>query len=408
MVRIKPKLNSKKSMFRAIQLGMLSSLLLTSFAGLSRVSAADDWQMVDDSSSTRPSGQNQAPVIKAPSGAATWEQLVDYGEKLLAAGRAAEAEKPMVAATGMAKKFGPLDPRLASSYDNLGLVYQKLGRSKEAERLFLEALAIDKQIFGRKHATVSRDMLNLGILYTETGRYADAEAFFKVAIAIDEEMGDAEHPYVAIDLENYAALLRKTNRAAEAARLEARVKHINDKLHAQGLAESGAKLIAIGQQHFLAGRFAEAEKAFMQASKQAQSLGPDNVMLATILNSLAAVYGGQGRYADAEKFCTQALTLDLKSFGNAHPAIIRDLNNLALIYDREGKNLESERAHITALDLSQKIFGPDNPNSVVGLQNYANLLRKLGRSREAAQLERRIAGINFKQRALAGRAQSPQ
>lgn len=347
---------------------------------------------------------NQSPTFNSLASETAWEQTSSQGEKFLAAGQIAEAEKSFFAASQLARKFGESDPRLATSLDNMGLVYQKQRKFIEAEALFRRALAIDEKVFGRGHANVSRDLLNLAVLDTETGKFGQAESFFKLAIAIDQEVGDPDHPFVAIDLENYAALLRKTNRAAEADKLDGRVKEIRAKLEAVAKAQTCDRYITVGQDLFRAGRFVEAEKSFLAANAEAQKLGPRDGRLATTLNNLMAVYERQGRYAEAEQLCTSALNLDEKAFGTTHPTISRDLNNLALLYDRENKNAESERIHKIALDLDQKIFGPDHPNVAVELQNYAALLRKLNRYAEAKQLERQANQIMFKQRILAGRA----
>lgn len=338
---------------------------------------------------------------------ANWELLCRQGEKQLAAGQLPDAEKSYLAASQIAKQFGAFDHRLATSLDNLGLVYQKQGKLPAAEQLFRRALAIDEKIFGKSHANVSRDLLNLAILQTESGRYVDAEASFKAALAIDEQVGDPEHPFVAFDLEHYAVLLRKLNRVTEAEQLESRAGKIKAKLKLTGAAQACDKYIAIGQDLFRAGNFTEAEKAFMAANMEARKLESNDPRLATTLNNLAGVYDRLGRKAEAEKLLNLALELDKLNYGMVHPTICRDLNNLALLYANAGKLVESEQLQKTELDLAVKVFGPEHPNVAVGLQNYAMLLRKLNREAEAAQLERRANQITFKQRALAGRTAKP-
>ncbi len=339
---------------------------------------------------------------------ASWEQLCHQGEKQLAAGQVSDAEKSYLAATQLAKQFGQFDPRLATSLDNLGLVYQKQGKLSAAEQLYRRALAIDEKTFGKAHANVSRDLLNLAILLTENGRFSEAETSFKAALAIDEQVGDPNHPFVAFDLEHYAVLLRKLNRVTEAEQLEARAGQIKAKVKLSGTAQNCDKYIAIGQDLFRAGNFAEAEKAFMTANMEARKLDPNDPRLATTLNNLAGVYDRLGRKAEAEKLLNYAFELDKLNYGMVHPTICRDLNNLALLYANAGKLQESERLYKMALELDEKVFGPEHANVAVGLQNYAALLRKLNRVAEAAPLERRANQISFKQRALAGRTANPQ
>ena len=116
-----------------------------------------------------------------------WESNNAAGVKALQQGRYADAEKLLLAAVEEAEGFGPQDPRLATSLNNM------------AE------------------------------LYRAQGKYAEAEPLYKRSLAIREKTLGPEHPDVAQGLENYAALLRKTNREAEAVGMEARAKVIRAK-----------------------------------------------------------------------------------------------------------------------------------------------------------------------------------
>ncbi len=70
---------------------------------------------------------------------------------------------------------------------------------------------------------------NLALLYKAQGHYAEAEPLYQRSLAIVEKALGPEHPDLATSLENYAALLRETARADEAERMEARAKAIRAK-----------------------------------------------------------------------------------------------------------------------------------------------------------------------------------
>ena len=67
---------------------------------------------------------------------------------------------------------------------------------------------------------------NLAVLYRDQGRYAQAEPLFQRALAIWEKALGPEHPNVATALENYARLFREMKRGAAARELEARAQAI--------------------------------------------------------------------------------------------------------------------------------------------------------------------------------------
>ncbi len=70
-----------------------------------------------------------------------WETYAAAGVKALQQGNYPEAEKQLEAAFKEAEGFGPQDPRLATSLNNLAMVYRLLGKYAEAEPLNKRALA---------------------------------------------------------------------------------------------------------------------------------------------------------------------------------------------------------------------------------------------------------------------------
>ncbi len=71
-----------------------------------------------------------------------WKSNNAAGIKALQQGRYADAEKLFLAALEEAKGFGPQDPRLATSLNNLAGLYQSQGKYAEAESLFKRSLPI--------------------------------------------------------------------------------------------------------------------------------------------------------------------------------------------------------------------------------------------------------------------------
>ena len=158
-----------------------------------------------------------------------WESNNAAGVKAFQQGRYADAEKLFLAALKEAEGFGPDDPRLAMSLNNLAGLYDNQGKYAEAEPLYKRLLAIDEKALGPEHPDVAASLNNLALLYYNQGKYAEAEPLHKRALAIKEKTLGPDHPRVATSLENYTALLRETNREAEAARMEARAKTIRAK-----------------------------------------------------------------------------------------------------------------------------------------------------------------------------------
>jgi tetratricopeptide (TPR) repeat protein len=97
------------------------------------------------------------------------------------AGRYPEAEKQFLAALEVAKAFGPQDPRLATSLNNLAGLYRAQGKLQEALPLYQRALAIREKALGPNHPNVVSVLTNYAATLRRLGRHTEAEALVKRA-----------------------------------------------------------------------------------------------------------------------------------------------------------------------------------------------------------------------------------
>lgn len=88
----------------------------------------------------------------------------------------------------------------------------RVGRYREAEPLFQEALSIYRDQFGDSSAETLRErdpnvatsLNNLASLYQAQGRYKDAEPLYQESLSIWREALNERHPDVALSLNNLA------------------------------------------------------------------------------------------------------------------------------------------------------------------------------------------------------------
>ncbi|MHC4592394.1 MAG: tetratricopeptide repeat protein, partial [Planctomycetota bacterium] len=104
------------------------------------------------------------------------------------------------------KVLGPEHPRVATSLNNLAVLYGELGRHEEAEPLYKRSLAIKEKALGPEHPDVAASLNNLAMFYYSQADYPQAEPLCKRAVAIGEKALGPEHPLVATSLNNLAAL----------------------------------------------------------------------------------------------------------------------------------------------------------------------------------------------------------
>ena len=102
----------------------------------------------------------------------------------------------------------------------------RAGQYGRAVMIAEAALKVAEKNVGPNHPDVATSLNNLALLYRTQGDYAKAEPLYKRSLAIREKALGPDHPDVATSLENLAGLYRATKRPAEAKKLEARAKHI--------------------------------------------------------------------------------------------------------------------------------------------------------------------------------------
>jgi tetratricopeptide (TPR) repeat protein len=121
---------------------------------------------------------------------------------------------------------GLTHPDVAASLNNLAELYRAQGRYGDAEPLYRRALALYEQLLGPDHPDVAVSLNNLAEVWHTQGRYAAAEPLYQRALAICEQVLGQDHSYVDVIRKNYIALLRAMSRTEEAERLEAQAQTI--------------------------------------------------------------------------------------------------------------------------------------------------------------------------------------
>lgn len=113
-----------------------------------------------------------------------WNTYNDAGMQALKVAQYAKAERMLKLALREAELSGLSDTRVATSLNNLALLYGDQGKYDQAEPLYKRSLAISEKAFGPGHPNVATSLENLAVLLVATGRRAEADRLLKRATAI--------------------------------------------------------------------------------------------------------------------------------------------------------------------------------------------------------------------------------
>ena len=295
------------------------------------------------------------------------------------------------------KTLGLDHPDVASSLNNLAVLYKAQGKYADAEPLYCRSLAIRENVLEPNHPDIAISLNNLALLYEAHGKYAEAEPLYKRSLAIREQSLEADHGAVATSLNNLAALYHNQGKYAEAEPLYRRSLEITEKALGPEHPDVAVSLNNLAELYRVQAKYAEAEPLYQQSLViRKKALGPDHPDVARSLNNVAVLYQDQGKYAEAEPLYRRSLAIKEEALGPDHPEVAISLNNLAGLYKAQGKYDEAEPLCHGSLVIFEKALGPDHPIVATTLENLADLLTRTNRAAEARTLTSRAEKIRAK------------
>lgn len=280
------------------------------------------------------------------------------------------------------------DPRLYTISQNLALVYEKLGRYKEAEPLFLEALEIARIRTGEKSPQFASVLHNLGGVYKTLSRYAEAKAMYLQVIEIDRAAGEHTSDF-ATSLSGLAELYRATKDFEQAELLMRQALDIRRRLfsnHPTDIVYIAISLDNLADLYRQMGRYDEATSLFEEALSIFQrTRGEEHPDYAIALNNLALLHQATGNFLDAEKLMRRSLEIKQRRLGESSPEYANSLMNLGHLCSRMGRLSEAAKHYSKALAIVGQQLGESHPTYTTKLNDLANLYIKIGHYEEASR-----------------------
>lgn len=235
---------------------------------------------------------------------------------------------------------------ISQAYNNMGIVYASQKNYDKALECYLTTLGI-KRALGDKKATAST-LINIGSAYDYKKEYDKAFTYFREALDLKRQMKDQRGE--GICLLNIGLVHHKTGDVDSAyyyinKSLELR-RSITDK---RGIVSS---LAALGALNTNTGKFADAEKALLEADTLSRELGTID-LTHQIWDHLTSLYDTTGRYEDALRaFRIYAELTDSINLAEAN----RNSDKLEMTYKFEQEKLamQAEEDKRIALDIEEE------------------------------------------------------
>lgn len=285
------------------------------------------------------------------------------------------------------KVYGAEHEETALITNNLGILYESLGRYAQAEALYQKGLAIREAKFGPDHLDVADSLNNLISLYCATGRYTEAETVGQRSLRIRESQLEADDPLLAQSLVNLASVYTNLYENDKAETLFLRGLKISEAKLGPDHPDVASNLNNLAALYKNLGRFAEAEPLFLRSLKIRETkLGADHPEVAGSLNNLGGLYLAMGQYAKAQPLFRRGLEISVARLGPQHPNVAMMMNNLAVLWKEMGEYAKAEPVYQAALAMREFSLGRNHPDVATTLSNLAALYTHMDQYAKAEPL----------------------
>lgn len=311
-----------------------------------------------------------------------------------------EAERWYLEAIAIREKaLGKQHPDYAGALNNLAILYKSMGKYEKAEPLYLEAMETRKKALGKEHPNYAASLYNLALFFKDVGKYEKAELLQLEAKDIFGKARGKEHPDYASSLNGLALLYMEMGDFEKAEPLFLETKTIREKVQGKDNSDYAEILNNLASLYRSMGNYEKAELHHLEAiAIKGKIIGKEYPNYALSLNNLAILYKAMGSYEKAEQLYLEATTIKEKTQGKEHPSYALSLNNLAILYWTMGKYEKAEPLYLQAIAIREKKLGKEHPEYASSLNNLALLYLYMGRYEDAEPLF--IQAITIREKAL--------
>ena len=282
----------------------------------------------------------------------------------------------------------------ADLYQTLGNMYQKLGKSDQADALLRSALDRRKSVAGPDNHDVADGLVALGLLRLDQSQVAEAERLVREGLAMNRRHLAPDDPAVARAesalgrvLEDRGAYDEAVKTLDETVRLQSAQKEITTDL--------SDSITELATAHYYLGHLELADSLNQRAlALDRQLFGAVHPRVADDLYNLGLIQHDLGHDAAAEQDYRQALRIKQAWYGTEHPdtALIMAAVGQALIY--QGKYDDAAGVLKEALAIQERLFGKVHAQVAMGLNILGMLELRRGNLSDAEKDFTRMADIN--------------
>lgn len=268
------------------------------------------------------------------------------------------------------KTFGVEHPKVAASYNNIGMVYGHMGNYKKALEYFQKSLTIALKVLGEGHPDVAFCYNSIGVVCNDMGDYEKALKYYQKAIAIWLKLYGAEYPGVITAYNNVGVVYDNLGNSDKALEYYQKSLAIGLKVLGEEHLSISRCYNNIGILHRESGEYEQALECFHKdLSICLRILGDEHPDVAMSYNNIGIVYASLGNYEKALEYFERSLTIRLKVFGSDHPLVAQSFDNIGCASGDLGKFERALKCFQKVLTILLKVHGDEHPKVALAYYN---------------------------------------
>jgi serine/threonine protein kinase len=292
------------------------------------------------------------------------------------------------------RSLGPNDRETLRSEVNLGSICIKAGRFADAKRILGDSRAALERGFGPHDEDTILATHHLATAHGKLAEHADAEPLLRSVLEHQEKARGEDHPYTIAALNELAQSLQAQARHAEAEPMFARVLEATLRRSGEEHLDTAIARANLGLHCAKLGRFEDAEPLLRNAASRIEAaLGADHASTLDAQYHLATVYHRTKRYAEAEPLFAAVAERGRRVLPHGHLSLGFYLQHHGLCLHRLGRSEEAEPRLAAGLAIIAGVLGPGHASSRTALAELILVHEALGRSAEAEAGRRKLRGL---------------
>jgi predicted Ser/Thr protein kinase len=313
-----------------------------------------------------------------------------FKTKVLAAARQKDQEGGLGHDATIRAALDAAEPQIASAFrdqpfaeaqirDTLGSTYFYLGEGTLATAQYERSQQLLAEKFGPSDPKVLTSANNLAAAYRAAGQFEKAIPHFERTLERQSSTLGPDHPDTLRTTQNLAELLAKVGRLDQSLSLTKQVLEKRRAKLGDDHADTLASMNNLAAAYQNAGQLALALPLYEETlQKWKAKYGGEHPSTITGMNNLGACLWSMRNFKQAEDIFAELVPLSRRVNGPDHPETLKAMYNLAAQYDAQSKYDLAIPIYVDTLNIRRERLGPDHPDTIASMNNLATAYRRTG------------------------------